>query len=72
MGLITAKSALRAALLAALVAFSGGAFAQQAPSSASQQIVTLDWEQLIPALLRGRIDIIMSGMTETKTRSSFL
>ncbi|MCE5972811.1 OmpH family outer membrane protein [Sinirhodobacter sp. WL0062] len=43
---MTAKSALRAALLAALVAFSGGALAQEAPAPASQQIVTLDWERL--------------------------
>lgn len=46
MGLITVQSVLRAALLAALVAVSGGASAQQAPVPTPQQIVTLDWERL--------------------------
>ncbi|WBL31772.1 OmpH family outer membrane protein [Sinirhodobacter sp. HNIBRBA609] len=46
MGLITVQSVLRAALLAALVAGSGGASAQQAPVPTPQQIVTLDWERL--------------------------
>jgi len=32
------------------------------------QFVNLEWEQLIPALLEGKIDIIMSGMTITEAR----
>jgi ABC-type amino acid transport substrate-binding protein len=32
------------------------------------QFVVLDWNQQIPALLAGRTDIIMSGMTVTKSR----
>ena len=33
------------------------------------RIVILPWEQLIPALLDGRIDVIMSGMSVTPARS---
>jgi len=32
------------------------------------QLVSMRWENLIPALLSGRIDIIMSGMTATDAR----
>jgi len=34
------------------------------------QFVELGWEQLIPALMEGRIDIIMSGMTITEARKA--
>ena len=34
----------------------------------SPRFVELDWEDLIPALLENRIDIIMSGMTRTPLR----
>ena len=33
------------------------------------RFVKLEWGQLIPALLDGRIDVIMSGMTATESRS---
>jgi ABC-type amino acid transport substrate-binding protein len=32
------------------------------------QFVEVDWDELIPALMAGRIDIIMSGMTVTEAR----
>lgn len=33
------------------------------------RVVALEWSELIPALLGGRIDIIMSGMTVTRLRT---
>src|SRR5262245_41762351 len=33
------------------------------------QLVQYDWVDLIPALLSGRVDVIMSGMTVTPARS---
>src|SRR5262245_62405535 len=32
------------------------------------QLVPMRWDELVPALLRGNIDIIMSGMTVTRAR----
>jgi ABC-type amino acid transport substrate-binding protein len=34
------------------------------------QFIELGWEQLIPALIEGKIDIIMSGMTITEARKA--
>ena len=34
------------------------------------QFIEFDWEQLIPALLEGKIDIIMSGMSITEARKA--
>ncbi len=33
------------------------------------RFVSLDWNQMIPALMEGRIDIIMAGMTVTEERA---
>src|SRR5882757_559527 len=45
-------------------------FAQQLGKELGREVkfVVLDWSDQIPDLLDGKIDIIMSGMTITKTR----
>src|SRR6266705_668353 len=45
-------------------------FAQQLVKELGREVkfIELDWEKQIPALLDGKTDIVMSGMTVTKTR----
>jgi len=45
-------------------------FAQQLGKELGREVkfIELDWEKQIPALLDGKTDIVMSGMTVTKTR----